>query len=62
VYAKLGVHSRREAVQCARAVGLIAVPSGRRWNAGRPDGPEYRKADERPAARPLPAPALSRPA
>jgi len=49
VYAKLGVHSRREAVQRARAIGLLAVPSSRRWDAGRPDGPEYRKADRRPA-------------
>jgi len=46
---KLGAHSRREAVQRARAIGLLAVPSGRRWDAGRPDGPEYRKADRRPA-------------
>jgi hypothetical protein len=49
VYRKLGAHSRREAVQRARAIGLLAVPSGRRWDAGRPDGPEYRKADRRPA-------------
>jgi DNA-binding CsgD family transcriptional regulator len=33
VYAKLGAHSRREAVQRARAIGLIAVPSSRRWAA-----------------------------
>jgi DNA-binding CsgD family transcriptional regulator len=49
VYRKLGAHSRQEAVQRARAIGLLAVPSGRRWDARRPDGPEYGKADRHPA-------------
>jgi DNA-binding CsgD family transcriptional regulator len=49
VYRKLGAHSRQEAVQRARAIGLLAVPSGRRWDAVRPDGPAYPKADRRPA-------------
>jgi DNA-binding CsgD family transcriptional regulator len=49
VYRKLGAHSRQEAVQRARAIGLLTVPSGRRWDAGRPDGPEDRKADSGPA-------------
>jgi DNA-binding CsgD family transcriptional regulator len=49
VYRKLGAHSRQEAVQRARAIGLLAMPSGRRWEAGRPDGPEYGKTDRRPA-------------
>jgi DNA-binding CsgD family transcriptional regulator len=49
VYRKLGAHSRQEAVQRARAIGLLAAPSGRRRDAGRPDGPEYTKADRRPA-------------
>jgi DNA-binding CsgD family transcriptional regulator len=34
VYRKLGAHSRQEAVQRARAIGLLAVPAGRRWDAG----------------------------
>lgn len=38
LYRKLGAHSRQEAVQRARAIGLLPVPSGRRWDAGRPDG------------------------
>ena len=49
VYRKLGAHSRQEAVQRARAIGLLAAPSGRRWDAGRPGGPEQRKAGRRPA-------------
>jgi len=49
LYRKLGAHSRQEAVQRARAIGLLAMPSGRRWGAGWPDGPAYRKADRRPA-------------
>ena len=38
LYRKLGAHSRQQAVQRARAIGLLAVPSGRHWDAGRPDG------------------------
>jgi DNA-binding CsgD family transcriptional regulator len=49
LYRKLGAHSRQEAVQRARAIGLLAVPSCRRWDVGRPAGPEHRKADRRPA-------------
>jgi DNA-binding CsgD family transcriptional regulator len=49
LYRKLGAHSRQEAVQRARAIGLLAEPSGRRWAAGWPDGPEHGKADRRPA-------------
>ena len=30
LYRKLGAHSRHEAVQRARAIGLLAVSSGRR--------------------------------
>jgi LuxR family maltose regulon positive regulatory protein len=29
LYRKLGAHSRREAVQCARAIGLLTVSSRR---------------------------------
>ena len=36
VYRKLGVHSRHEAVQRARAIGLLAASSRRPWNAGPP--------------------------
>jgi hypothetical protein len=47
LYRKLGAHSRQEAVQRARAIGLLAVPAGRRWDAGRPDSPACKKADRR---------------
>jgi DNA-binding NarL/FixJ family response regulator len=36
LYRKLGAHSRREAVQRARAIGLLAGSSGRPQNAGLP--------------------------
>jgi DNA-binding CsgD family transcriptional regulator len=36
VYRKLGAHSRHEAVQRARAIGLLAASSRRPWNAGPP--------------------------
>lgn len=36
VYRKLGAHSRHEAVQHARAIGLLAASSRRPWNAGPP--------------------------
>ena len=38
LYRKLGAHSRQEAVQRAQAIGLLAVSSSRRWDAGRPHG------------------------
>ena len=38
LYRKLGAHSRQEAVQRAQAIGLLAVSSSRRWDAGRPYG------------------------
>jgi DNA-binding CsgD family transcriptional regulator len=49
LYRKLGAHSRQEAVQRARAIGLLAVPAGGRRDAGGPGGQAYRKADSRPA-------------
>jgi DNA-binding CsgD family transcriptional regulator len=49
LYRKLGAHSRHEAVQRARAIGLLAVPAGSRRDAGRPDGPDYRTAGSGPA-------------
>ena len=35
LYRKLGARSRQEAVQRAQAIGLLAVPSSRRWKADR---------------------------